>query len=122
MQGRLGGVLGFCGWMPFAERFDDGDLDRGRRLVEFCSEVVGVSAGEDMRFLNTPVLLGHGTDDPMVSVELGRQVVGIMKRAGTEVEWLEYVGAEGDGHWIKAPEGFNAILRFLQSGNERLKG
>ncbi|RAK89307.1 lysophospholipase/carboxylesterase family protein [Aspergillus costaricaensis CBS 115574] len=122
VQGRLGGVLGFCGWMPFAERFDNGDLDRGRRLVEFCSEVVGISAGDDMRFLNTPVLLGHGTDDPMVSVELGWQVVGIMKRAGMEVEWLEYVGAEGDGHWIKAPEGFDAILRFLESGNERVKG
>lgn len=75
-----------------------------------------------MRFLNTPVLLVHGTDYPMVTVELGRQVIGIMKRAGMEVEWLEYVGAEGDGHWIKAPEGFDAILKFLQSGKYRVKG
>ena len=65
------------------------------------------------RVLETPVLLGHGVDDPMVPVELGRQVVGILKRAGMEVEWVEYVGAEGDGHWIKEPEGFDALLRFL---------
>ncbi|GAA86552.1 phospholipase/carboxylesterase family protein [Aspergillus luchuensis IFO 4308] len=96
VQGSLGGVLGFCGWMPFAERFEYGDLDRGGRLVEFYY--------------------------PMVTVELGRQVIGIMKRAGMEVEWLEYVGAEGDGHWIKAPEGFDAILKFLQSGKYRVKG
>ncbi|GKZ25941.1 hypothetical protein AbraIFM66951_002449 [Aspergillus brasiliensis] len=116
VKGRLGGVLGFCGWMPFAERFEDGDLGAGRRLVEFCSGVVGVPMVEDVRILNTPVLLGHGTDDPMVSVELGRQVAGIMKRAGIKVEWIEYVGAEGDGHWIKEPEGFDAILKFLKSG------
>ncbi|GKZ86319.1 hypothetical protein AnigIFM56816_001371 [Aspergillus niger] len=122
VKGRLGEVLGFCGWLPFAERFENGDLDGGRRMVEFCSSVVGVSVGEDMRVLHTPVLLGHGTDDPMVSVQLGRQVVGIMKRAGMEVEWMEYVGAEGDGHWIKAPEGFDAILRFLQSGSGGVNG
>ncbi|GKZ39002.1 hypothetical protein AbraIFM66950_011660 [Aspergillus brasiliensis] len=118
VKGRLGGVLGFCGWMPFAERFQDGDLAAGRRLVEFCPGVVGVPVAEDedVRILDTPVLLGHGTDDPMVSVELGRQVAGIMKRAGLEVEWIEYVGAEGDGHWIKEPEGFDAILKFFESG------
>ncbi|PYI03257.1 lysophospholipase/carboxylesterase family protein [Aspergillus sclerotiicarbonarius CBS 121057] len=118
--GRLGGVVGFCGWMPFAERFVDGDggLDGGRRrLVEFCSGVMEGDLDLDMRVLDTPVLVGHGVDDPVVSVELGRQAVGIMKREGIQVEWMEYVGAEGDGHWIKEPEGFDAVLRFLQLGS-----
>ena len=124
VKGRLGGVVGFCGWMPFAERVGDGngDLDRRRRLVGFCEGVVwgevpgdgeGSRRASMTRVLETPVLLGHGVDDPMVPVELGRQVVGILKRAGMEVEWVEYVGAEGDGHWIKEPEGFDALLRFL---------
>ncbi|RAK99617.1 uncharacterized protein BO80DRAFT_119986 [Aspergillus ibericus CBS 121593] len=125
VEGRLGGVIGFCGWMPFAERFGDDlgnedlDLDGGRRVVEFCSGIVrGEVEGDiDMRVLGTPVLLGHGVDDPMVPVELGRQVLGIVKRAGVQVEWVEYVGAEGDGHWIKEPEGFDAILKFLASGS-----
>ncbi|PWY77286.1 alpha/beta-hydrolase, partial [Aspergillus sclerotioniger CBS 115572] len=121
---RLGGVVGFCGWMPFAERFGDedgdGGLDGGRRVAAFCEGVVWgeVQGGwEGRRVLDSPVLLGHGVDDPMVSVELGRQVVGILKRSGIKVQWVEYVGAEGDGHWIKEPEGFDAILRFLESGS-----
>jgi hypothetical protein len=27
---------------------------------------------------------------------------------------MEYTGAENDGHWIKEPEGFNAIVSFLK--------
>jgi lysophospholipase-2 len=30
------------------------------------------------------------------------------------VEWHEFTGAEGEGHWIKEPEGFDQILQFLQ--------
>jgi hypothetical protein len=31
------------------------------------------------------------------------------------VEWNEFTGAEGDGHWVKEPEGFDQILQFLGS-------
>jgi len=31
------------------------------------------------------------------------------------VEWHEYTGAENEGHWIKEPEGFDEIVKFLRS-------
>jgi lysophospholipase-2 len=61
------------------------------------------------------VLLGHGTDDALVSVDLGRQASRILQDVMlAPVEWSEFSGAEGDGHWIKEPEGFDLILRFLE--------
>lgn len=60
------------------------------------------------------VLMVHGTDDPFVSVDLGRQAAGILEQSGMSVEWHEYSRADNDGHWIKEPEGFDDIVRFLQ--------
>ncbi|KAK1141722.1 hypothetical protein N8T08_008820 [Aspergillus melleus] len=37
----------------------------------------------------------------------------ILQRILTHVEWKEFTGAEGDGHWIKEPEGFDQILQFV---------
>lgn len=65
--------------------------------------------------LSTPVFLSHGADDAWVSPDLGRQACRILQRFMVSVEWNEYAGAEGDGHWIKEPEEFDQILRFLGS-------
>lgn len=65
--------------------------------------------------LSTPVFLSHGTDDPWVSVELGRQTSRIVRQIMGHVEWSEFTGAEGDGHWIKEPEGFDRVLHFLRN-------
>ncbi|KAL5332704.1 alpha/beta-hydrolase [Aspergillus crustosus] len=122
----LGGVFGFCGWLPFALEIDKLIQQSGatssasnktqiQQLVcDFCIKTIGISRvsetadskGESLPLSVTPVLLGHGTDDNWV-----------ITRLTGNVEWKEYAGAEGDGHWIKEPEGFDAIFEFLEGGS-----
>lgn len=64
----------------------------------------------DETALSTPVFLSHGADDAWVSPDLGRQACRILQGFVVSVEWNEYTGAKGDGHWIKEPEGFDQIL------------
>ncbi|CAG7975289.1 unnamed protein product [Penicillium nalgiovense] len=132
VQGPLGGLLGFCGWLPFAQQLEGGLLDKStlngpiihqaQRLVStfFFDEIAGremsqANQPEDSSVLSTPVFLSHGADDEWVSVELGRQASRIIRTIMDRVEWHEFTGAEGEGHWIKEPEGFDQILQFLQT-------
>ncbi|OJJ02526.1 hypothetical protein ASPVEDRAFT_133391 [Aspergillus versicolor CBS 583.65] len=108
----LGGILGFCGWLPFADKAE-GLIQRSKatntcRALSQMQRLDGVSS-----VFSTPVLLGHGTDDAWVPVELGRQSLRILREVMEHVEWKEFTGAEGEGHWIKEPEGFDYILEFL---------
>jgi lysophospholipase-2 len=135
IQEPLGGLLGFCGWLPFARQVEDlvqqptlsGPREpQMRRLVSevFLDTIAGhegsrMTQSLDTSVLSTPVFLSHGTDDAWVSVELGRQASRILQQIMVHVEWNEFTGAEGDGHWIKEPEGFDQILRFLEDGIAR---
>ena len=47
-------------------------------------------------------------------MELGRRASQILKQILVHVEWHKFSGAEGDGHWIKEPEGFDQILEFVE--------
>lgn len=60
------------------------------------------------------MFLSHGSDDEWVSVQLGRQASRILRQIEVRVKWNEFTGAEGDGHWIKEPDGFDQILWFLE--------
>ncbi|BCR86681.1 alpha/beta hydrolase [Aspergillus chevalieri] len=125
----LGGVLGLCGWCPFArqveERLSAADAgeeggDCGAEFQRLVSSMLGQTipvAGnqEGVSPASIPVCLLHGIDDAFVSVELGRQAAGRLQRMGMPVEWHEYTGAENEGHWIKEPEGFDEIVKFLCS-------
>lgn len=131
VQGALGGLLGFCGWLPFAQQLDGllsrhgqnaGTTSRTLRLVSgfFFDTIAGPAVPQamtpvDSSVLSTPVFFSHGTDDEWVSVQLGRQASRILREIVVRVEWNEFTGAEGDGHWIKEPDGFDQILRFLEA-------
>jgi len=149
---RLGGLLGFCGWLPYAghleelirsvegpsvhariqrmglvsgffgERIGGGDDDdAGVKGKSVPAEDITTSLSESI--LATPVSLGHGSDDAWVSVELGRQASLVLEEVMFgRVEWSEYSGAEGDGHWIKEPQGFDRILSFLEDGPNEKNG
>lgn len=129
----LGGFLGFCGWLPFAQQVTDlvqkkntlsgpGESQLQRVVSRFFHDTIaghGTSQGDEVQdtsILLTPVFLSHGTDDAWVSVELGRQAFRILRQILVHVEWNEFAGAEGDGHWLKEPEGFDQVLRFLEQG------
>lgn len=127
---RLGGVLGFCGWLPLGREVEEllrrdntsskTPKEKQRLVCDFALNTITSAAiapgdGEtDRAILSTPVFLSHGTDDAWVSVELGRQACQILQKAAISVEWNEFAGAEGDGHWIKEPDGLDQILRFLR--------
>ncbi|KAG2413287.1 hypothetical protein HFD88_002476 [Aspergillus terreus] len=128
VQGALGGLLGFCGWLPFAQQLDDLFSEHQNlgtpqilRLVSgfFFDTIAGPTVPQaqtpaDPSILSTPVFLSHGTDDAWVSVQLGRQATRIFRQIMMRIEWKEFTGAEGDGHWIKEPDSFDQIVRFLE--------
>jgi predicted esterase len=135
----IGGFLGFCGWLPFANRlecFDEQLQDyhslEPRPFLGVVKELL-VEMFPNLRSLqdtpladvrdrpfkvSTPVFLSHGTDDIWVPVELGRQAAEIFKKLASHVEWNEFTGAEEDGHWIKEPEGFDQIMSFIEKQSE----
>jgi lysophospholipase II len=128
-RGPLAGLLGFCGWLPFAHQLetllqtslDNPDTLGIQHLVSrfFFDEIAGhkITREElvDVSALSTPVFLSHGVDDAWVSVDLGRQASKVLRKIMGHVSWDEFSGAENDGHWIKEPEGFDKILQFLQA-------
>ncbi|OQD85013.1 hypothetical protein PENANT_c011G11094 [Penicillium antarcticum] len=130
LQGLLGGLLGFCGWLPFAQQLEDllckPSLDRhytpeAQRIVsEFFFDKIFTQGLSQLNQIlesshfSTVVLLIHGSDDAWVSVDLGRQALRIMRQIMPNIEYIEFSGAEVDGHWIKEPEGFDQILHLLQ--------
>lgn len=143
IEGRVGALIGFCGWLPFAERVED-FLKRQRKSryydnigtssteIKECStvtnlllDIIGqkttqVCKADIETMHSTPVLLLHGSDDAWVDVELGRHAHRVLVEMGMHVDWNEFIGAENEGHWIKEPEGFDKIVAFLE--NALLKG
>ncbi|KAB8220692.1 Alpha/Beta hydrolase protein [Aspergillus novoparasiticus] len=130
----LGGFVGFCGWLPFARQVED--LVQGaqesctvdassKQLIQrsvagfFLNTISGNEISQtnetiDLSILSTPVFLSHGSDDAWVPADLGRQAARVLQQVQIPVQWHEFIGAEGDGHWVKEPEGFDQILYFLE--------
>ncbi|KAI9036932.1 alpha/beta hydrolase [Aspergillus affinis] len=134
VRGQLGGFLGFCGWLPFAHQLEDllghpneaeppSHHHKGSQVQSLVSRLFPDSIGKpevsqgnesgDTFLLSPPVFLSHGTDDAWVSVQLGRQAARILRQISVDVEWYEFESAEGDGHWVKEPEGFDQMVGFL---------
>lgn len=62
--------------------------------------------------LQTPIFIGHGSEDPKVSVELGKKMSHVLSAGlGMDVTWKAY---EGLGHWYRVEDEIEDILRFLQ--------
>lgn len=128
-RGRLGGFVGASTWLPFAGSIGEyvsktEDNIGGRHFVESMMSHLSHLIAQPREFrgvLNTPVFLGHGIDDEMVDVELGRQARKVLEQLGMEVEGKEYVGADLDGHWVKVPEEMDDIASFLRAIESRGK-
>ncbi|KAJ6005578.1 hypothetical protein N7451_003522 [Penicillium sp. IBT 35674x] len=136
-QGPLGGVLGFCGWLPYAGQAEDlmkrfsinpGGLDvpsKQRQVSQLFLDVIAspntprINENTDFSVLSTTIFLSHGSDDKWVPVELGRQAARVLQGLNLTTECYEFTGAEGDGHWIAEPEGFDQIVTFIQKQLEK---
>jgi len=59
----------------------------------------------------TPVLLGHSSNDDVISVDYGVRMKDMLGKLGFQVEWHEY--ADG-GHWINTPQGIDHFVEFLR--------
>ncbi|KAL2022353.1 hypothetical protein VTK56DRAFT_5420 [Thermocarpiscus australiensis] len=141
---RLGAFLGTSTWLPFAENLrcylgggskanlegastarDDIENARADAFLQSMTaplkRAIQAQGRSRLPFFSIPVFLGHGTDDAYVDIELGRQVAQVLTEIGLKIEWHEYSGADQEGHWLKEPDEFDDIVRFLTSalgGNE----
>ncbi|KAK0729363.1 hypothetical protein B0T21DRAFT_336195 [Apiosordaria backusii] len=118
---RLGAVVGTNTWLPFAKnivkvlgnRGSVSDHNRSESDAFVESMTSAWTTASVPCLLSTPIFLGHGTDDAMVDVQLGRGARDVLSKVGFRVEWKEYSGAELEGHWIKVPEEVDDIVAFL---------
>ncbi|KAK0669407.1 hypothetical protein QBC41DRAFT_355806 [Cercophora samala] len=120
---RLGALVATNTWLPFAKNIEKilggrrnaSQDDRSDSDVFVESMTSAWTTVPSPSLLSTPVFLGHGTDDAMVDVQLGRDARDVLAKVGFQVEWKEYSGAELEGHWIKVPEEVDDITAFLKN-------
>lgn len=99
---KLGAFMGFSCRCPFAGR----DLAGMREALG-----LGPQTNHDRVLRNTPVLLEHCADDPLVLVQSGRGLRDTLRGFGMEVEWKEYPKG---GHWFNSPRGMDDAVEFLR--------
>lgn len=100
---RLGAFIGFSGRCPFASQ----TLDEIRMTLQVPS-----SPTHSDVIKNTPMLLEHCLDDPLVLVDWGRKQYEILKGFGASVAWREY---KTGGHWFNSPDGIDDVVKFLRA-------
>ncbi|POR38834.1 Acyl-protein thioesterase 1 [Tolypocladium paradoxum] len=136
---RLGGVIGMSGFLPYqfelemntAESSSDEDDDSmttsdGHPAPPRLDPAVKAQVYErnllqlknldhptkDQTSFGTPVFLGHGADDRVVSVALGEQATVALRAAEYKVHWRRY---EDHGHGYKVPEEIDDIVEFMRT-------
>lgn len=107
MGGRLAAFMGFSCRCPFVGR----DLAGMRQVLG----LEGTPRHGDV-IRDTPVLLEHCVDDPLVLVQNGYGMRDTLRGFGAQVEWKEYLNG---GHWFHSPDGMDDVVEFL---NRRVLG
>ena len=119
-QLRLGAYIGISGWLPFAgplQEILDGTTQPAAQAVDFFASNLGIekAAGTvgsaSMPMLTTPVFLGHGSDDELVTLGQGEKIRDVLVRMGMRVEWHAY---DECGHWLKEPGEYDDLVAFLE--------
>jgi phospholipase/carboxylesterase len=88
---RLAGIVGISGWVCEPEK-----------LMQELSPV-----GRQQRLLMT-----HGTEDPMVTIGRVRKQIPVLKAAGLNLEWHEFMKA----HTVAGEEEISVIRNFVRAG------
>ena len=107
---------GECTWMAMSER-----PDRFAAAVPICAgdKFIASAAERGKGFAEMPLWVFHGSDDNVISVEVSRQVVEELKKAGGMPRYTEYPGVKHNS-WGKAyrdPELIEWL--FSQSTSQR---
>lgn len=98
----LGAFLGFSCRLPFPGR----SLTETRRVLDLPD----VPDHDDV-LRNTPILLEHCIDDPLVKIDQGHNLRDSLTTLGAQVTWKEYPDG---GHWFNAPAGIDDVVEFLK--------
>lgn len=64
---KLAGIIALSGYVPIPEQLNNNKTN-----------------------LNTPIFMGHGTQDPVVPLILGKNSKDILTKAGYKVDWHDY--------------------------------
>lgn len=128
---RLGGFVGFCGWMPFQE-----DMDGIAKCIEEQKETATSPLLEEIwnppplstenpewrternliaqlkQAHRTPVFLSHSKDDNVVPIGNGVRLSQCLADICESIEWRTY---EDGGHWVKEPQGVDDMVNFIKS-------
>lgn len=99
--GGLGGLIGWCSWMPPAVVIEE--------LAEKRSPYHQKSVTQPS--INPPIFLAHAVDDEVIDVRLGRQLRRTLGSFYKTVEWHEY---DSGGHWVNEPQGVDDMVSFLR--------
>ncbi|KAL8895927.1 MAG: hypothetical protein Q9207_007950 [Kuettlingeria erythrocarpa] len=114
---RLGGLIGIAGWMPFRKQVMDAakSCKDGLSLTKFYEDTLGltgIGVLDAQANATAPVLLCYCADNKDVEEDLGCQLNVALAALGVDVNFRSF--AKG-GHLILNPEGFDAIVKFMQN-------
>lgn len=110
-QLRLGAYIGLSGWLPFAAQLEKQQpLD----LAHFFEATLGLQIESVPTHdpLNTPVFLGHTSDDEVIDVQLGQQTRSVLEKMEMAVTWTEH--RHGGHLGFLATKGLDDIVAFLK--------
>ena len=128
---RFGAIIGMSGWLPFVHRLrafiilskypvgnenlhseDSSDQqipEKNRALQDLCKLASVATLPDHACILDTPVFLGHGTEDETIHMRHGLLARDVLQALSIDVEWREY----REGHWYCQDE-INDIVKFLE--------
>lgn len=126
---RLGGFIGLCGWLPFADQIDEignrSSSDRNllhniRGLFKNSKMKSTIVPLTDDTFPNldlafkTPVFLAHAEDDDVVPIRNGDRLKWELEELGFDVTREIYEQGAEQPHWVNEPQGVDDIVTFLR--------
>ena len=126
--GGLGGFVGWSTWLPFSDaitnylsgvKTEQEVSAEETEAAGFVAEMMYEYSASGRGLLDTPVFLGHGSDDCTIDIENGEKIKEMLESVGVTPEWKVYEGAELSGHWIKDPEGVVDVANFFKAQIEK---
>ncbi|KAK8238211.1 Alpha/Beta hydrolase protein [Phyllosticta capitalensis] len=83
--------------------------DKAREITRL-PPLPSLGPAESPAFARTPIFIGHGRHDDLVSMRLGEQARDVLLTLGCDVRWEDY----DEGHWWREPEQMDHLVEFLR--------